>query len=217
MYEAFNKGNLKLELGVRFDGQTEKLLAYAKDFAEKTDATLRLAHAVEPYVEQPWIHSHALGAYTGSMVYENLQNTKQEATDHLGQLVNGLGLKKVETNVAIGDVSDVLQADAVAAGCSMILVSSSREGKDYKLLPSGLSTALKLMHTAKVPVVVVPGTRQQFKAGERLKVLYMDDLSEQSRGALHLALEMATGFGDVDFLHMNVCPTSRKEMEKAKS
>ncbi|MBI2603592.1 MAG: universal stress protein [Deltaproteobacteria bacterium] len=213
MFESFKKGHLKFLVGVCFDDRNEKLLSYAMKLAEKTGAKLRLTHVVGPGTEFSWVSSVYGGSVYQPLAKEIQEQTFKESYERLMELHSKIkGLGEVETNISMGTPPEVLSADAVASGASLILVGTRINRA--KFLPKGFSTSLSLMTHASRPVMTVPDDVRSVRESGNLKVLYADDLTDHSRDALTVGFEMAYGLENTDFYHLHICEVEEEDLKE---
>ena len=212
MYDAFKKENMKLLVGVEFDDCLPTLVRHVESFVAKTGAKVRLTHVISPDIGHGWI-----AASYGVDLYDEIARDEkraeyESATTRLKQIAKELSIDSVETNVVVGDAVGVLQADAVASGSSLIMVGTNINRE--QMLPGGFSTSLGLMTESSMPVMAVPKDAAPLvSAGGMLRLLYGDDLTESSRDALGVAVEMAYGVGECAFLHVHICDSPHSALE----
>lgn len=213
MFESFKKGHLKFLVGVCFDNRNENLLSYAIRMAEKTGAKLRLTHVVGPGAEFSWVSSVYGGSVYQPLAKEIQEQRFKESYEQLMDLAGKVkGLGSVETNIAMGTPPEVLDADAVASGASLILVGTRINRA--KFLPKGFSTSLSLMTHASRPVMTVPDDVRPVRGAGNLRILYADDLTDHSRDALTVGFEMAYGLENTDFYHLHVCEVEEEDLRE---
>ena len=210
MYDSFKKKKFRVSVGINSESGSEELLDFCRDFSQRTSARVRLVHAIEPWEDHPWAYAFPGVEPYGAMTRELEQQTRKDLREKLEACKASLRLDDVETNLAHGTAAEVLGADAVSNNASMIIVGSASRG--YRFVPRGFSTALTLMARARVPVMAVPSGCKSFRSSGRLSVLYADDLTRHSVNALSVALEMASGFAEVDFHHLHVCRSTKDEL-----
>ncbi len=214
MFDKFRKGNFKISVGMRLGGESDSLLKYVRDFSDYTDAKIRLVNVVEPWREHPWITT-----LPGENLYYSIaQKVEEKARDVAEVSIEKVAAefpksKGVESTALRGLTAEAITADAIAARSSLICVAS--EKKDGLHILSGFTTGLDLAANSSLPVMIVPHDCKEFKPSGRLKVMYADDLTVNSKGALGTATELAYGLGNLDFHHVHVSKDSKEEMDAA--
>jgi nucleotide-binding universal stress UspA family protein len=213
MYDSFKPGRCKLDIGIKFGASTvEGLLIFAKQFADYFQSPVRLTNVVEPAQETPWVSGLPGEAVIASLGWEAMESRRQDGEERLKEIARDFNLKNAEYNVVLGQPSQVLEADAVASSSQLIMVSAAKLNVAQKFLPDGFSTALSLLGSSSVPVVVVPEGVQVFKKAGPLKVLVADDLQDHSLDALHQGISMVHGVGPAELHHVHICEASEKEL-----
>lgn len=213
MYESFKKDHFKIVVGVNFDSQMETIFAYLGQLLKNMRPKIRLTHVLEKPVGVSWIAS----GY-GPLLYEQvIKDIFAEQITHqslkLQELASRLsGFDEVEVNVAIGLPYEVLKADAISASASMLVIGSKISRKNFVL--KGFSTSLSLMSDPWCPVMVIPDDVELQRDKERIRILYADDLRDDSLASLNVGVEMSYGFGNADFYHVHICESTKEEISK---
>ena len=214
MFDAFAKGHFKALVGLKFEGMAESFLDYVRDFSQRTEASLRLVHAVGYGAEYSWVPTYYGEPYFKPVMRAAQAEERRRMQQRLEQFKHRLaGRGEPETRVSFGSPEEVLMGDALATNCSLIVVGTSR--RSTNIAPFGFSTSLSLMAHANCPVMAVPEDVQALDTSRNWRILYADDLADRSRGALNVALEMSYGFGKVDFHHVHFCDSSESKVAQA--
>lgn len=192
-------------VGLATGPEALNLLGSAVNFAGKTEASLVLVHAVEPF------NNHYLDALYGLPGY-NAQFTAKidaERVDAFNKILDNdmakipkhISVKKV---VAVGDAKDLILQTAKKENANAIFLASKN---NYKFFESSMSNTIAIMSKSEVPVVVYPQGCKTDLTSE-LRLLVCDDFSPSSIAAVVFARAFALSQNKFDFKvsihHLNV-------------
>jgi nucleotide-binding universal stress UspA family protein len=169
------------EILVGVDGTpgAEDALAFAKQLAGATGATLRLANAY-PYDDTP--------SRAANLAFRDALRADAVALlDRLGDAGT--------PSVAIADLSPprALHNVAEQSGAALVVVGSTHRGPAGRVLPG--STGERLLHGATCPVAIVPHGHREH-AGAPIRTIGVGfDASLESLSALDAAVDLARRFG----------------------
>jgi hypothetical protein len=121
---------------------------------------------------------------------------------------------KVLENPLIGR-SDLIEAEALASNSHLIIVGTASQY--YKYIPSGLSCALELMGSSKIPVMAVNADQKFDLSNERLKVVISDDMKDSSLAVAVGAGKIAANLGKVDVYHVYINNVTLEDLGKSSS
>lgn len=192
-----------ITVAVSFDPHTIPLTKIAADLCRATGKKLCLLHVVEPWADHP--HSKAFG--DGDQFWNVTQaietNARTLALSKLSEVALavpiGIPVKKL---VVGGKAVDTICKEVDAIGTCLLLV-----GGDYgnmRFLPRGLSTALSLMVSSPVPLMVIDTKRDNNLGDGPIKFLLSDDLSEQSESAVDFTFDLASALGNSSIHHVHI-------------
>ena len=190
-------------VAVAFDHHTIPLTTFAARLCEKLSKDLCLMHVVEPWLDSP--HSVPRGEndplWNVSQAVE--KNAYELAERKLNELASEISPRvRVVKHVLRGKPVPLLMQEAFNIGSMMLVVGADVESLKY--LPKGLSTALSLMASASVPVLVADGSLLHEILDDRLDILVADDLSEDAENALEFGFDLAIGQGKATLHHVHI-------------
>lgn len=203
MSETIATRSKYVTVAVAFDHHTIPLTTFAARLCEKLSKDLCLMHVVEPWLDSP----HSVPRGENDPLWNVSQAVEANAYELAGRKLDELASKvspkvKVVKHVLRGKPVPLLAQEAFNIGSMVLLVGADVESLKY--LPKGLSTALSLMASAPVPVMVADGsTLLEIKADE-LDILVADDLSEDSENALEFGFDLAIGQGKATLHHVHI-------------
>jgi nucleotide-binding universal stress UspA family protein len=192
-----------ISVAVSFDDNSERLARLGHALAKQTRKKLRLIHVCEPWFGQtysyplgfdPTLHEIALSVET---------NTTEVAAKRLADLAATLGSDvPITTQVVTGQPAAAINADSQLHNVYLTLVGF--RGKANRLTPTGWSTVASLLHSADVPVMVIPESAKVDLKEKPFKIAVTDDLSEQSRSCLDFAMSVAANVSEAELVHLHV-------------
>lgn len=203
MSETFATRAPCITVAVGFDKHTIPLVRYAAHLCQKLGKELCLLHVVEPWLNHP--HSTSLGdndpLWNVTQAVET--NANQLAKSKLDELAQEVAPQiTVRKKVVSGKALPTLCEEALKLESMLLLVGA--DVGNLKFLPKGLSTALSLLISSPVPVLVADGAEIQDAKPQNLKILVADDLSSGSENALELAFDLAIASGRSTLHHIHV-------------
>jgi nucleotide-binding universal stress UspA family protein len=213
MYDQFKRPENKIIVATSLTAKNDKLFQVAINLAKRTGMTLRFVNVRDV----PLNASYVFGIYPESVLsastYESLYlEDSKSYEDRLHTLVHDMRKHaKVETHVINdGSVADCLITEAKSHKSPLILCGTSTNGSRF--VPRGLSTALSLMANSPIPVMIVGEDCDRLLEKQSLNILVADDLSDQSRAAIHTGCELAVAWPETDFNHIHVHKADEKEL-----
>lgn len=200
----------RLAVAVAMDEHAESLVKFAGQLASKLGKKLVLLHAVEPWLELPpaMVDGMPLTGVSSAAEQELHQFAEQRLSELSRLLPAGVVVERV---IVHGKAKIVLPEAAATAQVSFLIVGAQQEAL-RNALGRGLSTALGLVATTTIPVLIVDPKQPLSLAGTGLKCLVADDLSESAQTALHFTLEMASAFGNTAVRHVYVNSLDRDQL-----
>ncbi len=213
MNEIFMNRCPVITVAVAFDRHTVVLTETAVDLCRRTGKTLCLLHVVEPWLEQ--MHtSKALGTSdplwnVNQAVETSSKDLARNKLDELAQMIPSD--VSVIKRVVTGKPVEMIIKEVMETSTALLLV-----GADYsnlKFVPRGLSTALSLMVSSPVPVLVSDSTILSNTFAAKSKFLLADDLGVQSESAVDLAYTLAGALRNTDVLHVHVSGLTQESLE----
>jgi nucleotide-binding universal stress UspA family protein len=205
--ETFAMRAKYVTVAVAFDHHTVPLTTYAAGLCEKLGKDLCLLHVVEPWLDQP----HSVPQGENDPLWNVRQaveaNAYELAERKLDELASGISQHiTVVKHVVRGKPAPVLAQEALNTGSMLLLVGADIGSLKY--LPKGLSTALSLMVSSPVPVLVADGKTLESSPGKSPAgvptIMMADDLSKDTESALEFAFDLAIGQGKVILHHVYV-------------
>jgi nucleotide-binding universal stress UspA family protein len=192
-----------LTVAVGFDDQSEALMQSAVSFGRRFGYRLRLVNVIEGPDFDP-LSVDIPGYYSiPPVVRLSEQRIQVERQDRMRALLEKIPPEiKAEGRILHGDGPRVLIADAVASRSSAIMTACNLDS--YRLIPSGFSMALTLMHDAPLPVIVVSKEAVLDFGKPGFSVLLNDDLQESTREAARRAYELAAAVPGSRLRHLHV-------------
>src|SRR5262249_51200017 len=117
----------------------------------------------------------------------------------------------VERHVLAGKAAPVIGQAALDLKSCLLVVAATYD--DVKFLPRGLSTALSLMVSAQVPILVMDGRATTLWPDSGVRLLLADDLGPASEGAVDFAFDFSAGIRRVALHHLHVNALTRGAIE----
>ena len=192
-----------ITVAIAFDRHSVDLARIGGQIAKRTGKTLCLLHAVEPWMEQP--HSRPMGQ--GSPLWDVTQAVERNAADlaatRLKELASMIeATVKTESRVVSGKPSDSLAEAAQIIGSSLLIIGADLS--QMRFMPRGFSTALSLMVTSPVPLMVVDTTLYNALPENPWRLFVADDLGEQNSEAVQFAFDLAAAAHATELHHVHV-------------
>lgn len=204
MSRSFMEHREFITVAVAFDRHTMPLTRMATDLCRATGKKLCLLHVVEPWADHP--HSKAFGGeedHFWNVTQAVETNARELALARLGEvgmeIPPDISVKKV---VAGGKAVETICKEVESIGTCMLLVGGNFS--NMRFMPKGLSSALSLMVSSPVPLMVVDTERDQSINTSQLKFLLSDDLSEKSESAVEFTFDLATALGRCEIHHVHI-------------
>ena len=201
------------EAGAAYPLATQTTLRVASALAKRLGAKLRIVTVFEPNDAPPWGDFPMPEEVTISStdIWQALRRGKEAAKRHLTEEVTKMagGLRDAQ---AVGvvveafEAADGIIADATCNGADLIVVGISK--RDYEHAFRGFSTALSLMSSSPVPVLVVPEEAAFSFEGSALKLLVADDLKQGSKSVLRHSLSLMAQLMPCEVVHLHALEKS---------
>ena len=203
----------KLLVAVNFNSHAKRLVQSGVDLCQRGGMSLCLAHIVESDL-------HAFLQYGGNLLphvkpdfLATIQNESvRKAESQLKELAQDVKGVEVEYSVHADTVGRGLVHAIKETRASIALVGSAKGA--HKALLRGFSSALALMNSSPVPVMVFPGDSIPDFSKEKLSFLIADDLRNETASATELAYKIANRLNASEVLHLHVS-TMTKDVFKA--
>lgn len=207
----FNQASLAV--AVAMDEHAESLVILAGRLAKKLGKKLVLMHAVEPWLELPpaMFDGVPLTGLGSAAEQELHQYAEQRLLELSGVVPAGVAVERV---IVHGKAKVVVPAAAAAAQLSFLIVGAKQQSLQHTL-GRGLSTALGMVSSAPLPVLIVDPTQPWSIDRPGFRCLVADDLSDTAQAALEFALEMASAFGNAELRHVYVNSIDREQLATA--
>lgn len=190
-------------VAVALDRHSLPLTAAGVAICQRTGKQLCLLHVVEPWAEIP--PSRPLGA--SDPLWDVTQAVERDARDkavsRLDELASTVPPEiSVITRVVSAKAVDGIVRELTRLPSCLLLVGASYG--NVRFLPRGLSTALSLMVTSPVPVLIIDTTKPTPLLEERTRILVADDLGDQTATAVEYAFAFGAAVGGVEVRHVHV-------------
>lgn len=203
MSETFAERARYITVAVGFDRHTLPLTTYATHLCQKFGKDLCLLHVVEPWLDRP----HSVPQGESDPLWNVTQAVEANARDLAIRKLEELGSEippqvKVLRRVVRGRTIPALCQEALSIGSMMLLVGADVE--NLKFIPKGLSTALSLMMSSPVPVLVANTAHLKTEIPPTGTFMVADDLSPESEEALEFAFDLAVAQGKSALYHVHV-------------
>jgi len=192
-----------ITVAVAFDSHTLALTELASNLCIATGKKLCLLHVVEPWADHP--HSKVFGEIDNlwNVTQAVETNSRELAMSKLGEVALAvppdISVKKV---VVAGKSVDMICKEVESIGTCLLLVGGRHSS--MRFLPKGLSTALSLMVSSPVPLLVVDTAKDFKKDTSGIKFLLGDDLSEHSETAVEFTFDLAAALRGSEIYHLHV-------------
>lgn len=213
MNEIFMNRCPVITVAVGFDRHTIVLTEAAVELCRRTGKTLCLLHVIEPWLDRT-NSSKALGPQdplwnVNQAVETNSKDLARNKLDELAQMIpSDVAVIK---RIAVGKPVDLIIKEVVETSTAMLLV-----GADYgslKFVPRGLSTALSLMVSSPVPVMVADSSILANTFGSNSRFLIADDLGAQSESAVDFGYGLATALRGSQVHHIHISGLTMESLQ----
>jgi nucleotide-binding universal stress UspA family protein len=192
-----------ITVAVGFDRHSVPLTRYAAHLCQKLGKELCLLHVVEPWLDKP----HSVPQGENDPLWNVTQAVETNASELAARRLDELATEvwpgiQITKRVAKGKSVPTLCQEAMNLGSMLLLVGADIE--NLRFLPKGLSTALSLMVSSPVPVLVVDTRIFKDKSPSTHRIMVADDLSQESEAALEFAFDLASSGGKTALHHVHV-------------
>jgi nucleotide-binding universal stress UspA family protein len=204
MNEIFMNRCPVITVAVSFDRHTMVLTEAAAELCRRTGKTLCLLHVVEPWLD----HAHSsrpLGPQdplwnVNQAVETSARDLAQNKLEELAQMIpaNIPVIKRIVS----GKPVDMIIKEVVDTSSAMLIVGA--DFGNLKFVPRGLSTALSLMVSSPVPVLVADGGSLSTTFNSKSRFLIADDLGIQSESAVDFGYGLATALRGSHVQHIHI-------------
>jgi len=206
----WNPRNRAIVVGVSLDKTEDHLIQSAVALARKLESPLELVHATQPIFNYMGAGDVVVNPYYG---YDRVINDLEDEEARKGlekirqnlpkDLQIGLHVLRDYTSEALTTIATEVKAGLIVCGMSQRAASNLLEG---------MSTAFSLASHAEVPVLVLPlGVPVGFS--ERPRMLVADNLEDEGRRALEVAIQLALELDCTEICHTHVHKLSNMEVK----
>lgn len=214
MTESIWDGFENVVVAVGLDDHAAGLVAAGAAIAARTGKPLHVVHVVEPWhtrlagrplepASPLWSAARAVEHNATAIASERLS---QMAARHATEL-------KVRTHVVVGKPATEIARMALDLNAALLVVGA-RLGDTAPRI-AGLSTALTLMETSPVPVLVADARHAPVFPEHPLKILVADDLADDTEDAIAFAAAFAAAWRGAWVHHVHVNPLDRETLTDA--
>lgn len=196
-----------------YPSHTEKTLRIAHELAKQLKGSLRIVSVFEPTNAPHWgdvpIPRDMMA--TRASMYHALRVGREEALKRLRQEIQEIAARYSDvhaqgTVVEAWDPAQGIVSEAISRNASLIVVGTSRPS--YRHVFRGFSTALSLMASSQVPVLVIPEEADLKWDDRDFRMLIADDLKSDSVAVLRQGLSFAAALGGCKVEHLHVIENS---------
>jgi len=212
MSRSFMEHREFITVAVAFDEHTIALTEFASELCIATGKKLCLLHVVEPWADHP--HSKAFGEVDNfwNVTQAVETNARELALSRLGEVALSVPPEIAVKKVVVGGKSvETICKEVESIGTCLLLVGG--KNGNMKFLPRGFSTALSLMVTSPVPLLVVDASKEFKFNTEGMRFLLSDDLGEDSETAVEFTLDLAAAIRNSEIHHIHVNGLSFESLE----
>jgi nucleotide-binding universal stress UspA family protein len=201
MHNGFLERGQNIVVAVAFDAHTPLLVRAGADLARRLSKTLVLAHVVEPWQgrtpARPFGEQDPLWNATQA-VEADARETAEQRLAALADTVDPNVV--VRRRLVVGKPIEVLTA---GERDDALLIVGADFG-NLRFTPRGFSTALSLMVSAPVPVLVIDTAASPELLSETPRLLVADDLGPDSEAAVEFGFALGTALGPSEVHHVHV-------------
>lgn len=195
--------------GEHYHPATEKTVSVAHLLSKRLGSRVRVVTVFEPTHAPPWGDLPIPKGIVVSRaeIYRALRLGRESALRQMKaevtQIADRLGdVEAVGAVVEAYDAAQGILSEAVSRAADLVVVGTSRPS--YRGVYRGFSTALSLMSSSPVPVLVVP-EEADFKLDRpKLKLVVADDLLDGSVAVIRHAASLASQLGPCEITHLHV-------------
>lgn len=210
---ANNHGRPLILVGVKLGQLHENMMAFCIELAQRTKANLKLVHFCEPWNSSSWIAAYPedtnMLELTRFAELKHLEFNQGQMNALVESLPKDLS---IQSRVIFGSPIEGLHQEAKQSHASLMVCGSSEQDSNFLL--SGFSTAIGLMASSSIPVLVVPEQTERPIMSPEPVILICDDMSEQMDRLIPEAVNLARMLSKrAKIVHLNVCSISDKEIE----
>ncbi len=203
-----NKQPAKICVAVKFEETGHVLLKTAEEVCRRTGSSMHLVHVCESISagNMAALASTSMAPIPLEILEQAEEQSRVAAQIKLTALAQKIPADiKHSTKVLINAYGpgEMIEAEAMSQGCSLIVVGANPAASSYRFLPRGFSCALSLMASAKMPVMVVKPTAESH-FGNRVKMVVADDLKSPSLPSVMAACDLAVQLRNVELCHIHI-------------
>lgn len=198
-------------VAVSFNEHTKALIETAVDVCRRSDLGLRLLHVLVPPPPAIWYGEVTGGLRLADVAEAEFEISKNEALFQLEQLAKEIpaGIE-VAVSVMTDEVADGLFSEVRTSDAQLIICGCV--GGSYRFVPKSLSNVLSIMAYSPVPVLVLNESAPHPFPSERLRMLVLDDLSEETGHVFAGSFKFLSRMQGIDILHMHVSGLNRASL-----
>jgi nucleotide-binding universal stress UspA family protein len=196
-----------------YPSHTEKTLRFAYELTKHVKGRLRIVTVFEPTNAPPWgdvpVPRDLVATRAG--VYHALRVGREEALKRLKIEIQELASRYPDVDaqgsvVEAWDPAQGIVSEAISRNANLIVVGTSRPS--YRHVYRGFSTALSLMASSQLPVLVVPEEAELKWDDRDFRILIADDLKSDSVAVVRQGLSFAAALGPCKVEHLHVIENS---------
>lgn len=205
MKSRFNKVN-KICVAVKFDDSSKHAVKVAEQVCLRTGAAMHLVHVCENVLTSQFGSMTTLMPLPIELLQATQENMEQVAESNIRELAktisSSIEVSKSVSSGVLGKPADLIEAEALTTGCSMIIVGTAPV--NHRFVPRGFSCALTLMSQSKLPIMAVNSKQKSDLKPDRLEMLISDDLKENSLPAIQNACRLAFDLKKTNIHHIHI-------------
>jgi nucleotide-binding universal stress UspA family protein len=201
-------------VAVNFNEQSKTLVETAVAICERSGLGIRLLHVLAPPPPAVWYGEITAGLKLADLAEAELEISRNEALFQLEQLA-----KNVPSGLDIGfsiitdNIDEGILTEAKNKNAKLLICGSA--GSSYRFVPKSMSTVLSLMANAPIPVLVLNESSPHPFPQHRLKLLVLDDLSEETAHLFRGNFRFLKDVQEIAVLHVHISGLSRTSLAAA--
>jgi nucleotide-binding universal stress UspA family protein len=201
-------------VALNFNSQSKVLVDTAVGMCQRSGWGLRLLHVVTPPPSVVWYGEITPGLRLADLAEAELEISKNEAKFKLEQIAKGVPANiDVSVSVVADDVAEGVLTETKSKEAKLLVCGSI--GGSYRFVPKSMSTLLSLMAQAPIPVLVLNDAAPHAFPQDRLKIIVLDDLSEETAHIFHGNFKFLSHVKEIDVLHVHVSGLNKATLAAA--
>ena len=188
---------------ISFDEEVDAFAHSALGLAERFDMELRFVNVLEAFATDPWVLDMPTNYVALPLYRETQAKLIGERRALLRALIDRLGASaRIMGEVVSGDTADAIIAYAKLHRANLIVTTAGP--RNYRFVPTALSTSMTLMAEAPLPVLIMSQERRvDFKAPS-FRLMLADDLEPSTSEAARRTFELAAHLDGSVVRHLHV-------------